>query len=275
MYYEIRTTAIYSGVVTVCIDYTGVIFTGQESHLDLYHYENNHWTPKTTTRDTFNHIICGDVTSLSPFAILAPNQAPTVDAGGPYSVFKGGTVLVSATGNDPEGDAITYTWDLDSNGTFETSGQSVTFSAATFSTGTHTIWVRATDHNGLSATDQATVSVIYNFSGFFQPVDNLPTLNLVKAGSAIPVKFSLGGDQGLNIFSAGYPSSILINCDTGVPQDAIEVTVTAGNSSLSYNATTDTYTYVWKTEKAWTGMCRQLVVRLNDGTDHVANFKFK
>jgi hypothetical protein len=36
----------------------------------------------------------------------------------------------------------------------------------------------------------------YNFSGFFQPVDNLPTLNIAKAGSAIPVKFSLGGDQG-------------------------------------------------------------------------------
>jgi hypothetical protein len=114
----------------------------------------------------------------------------------------------------------------------------------------------------------------YTFSGFFQPVDNLPTLNVVRAGSAIPVKFSLNGDQGLDIFAAGYPSSGSIDCDTGVPQDAIEVTVTAGNSSLSYNAATDTYTYTWKTDRAWTG-CRQLVVRLNDGTDHVVNFKFK
>jgi Domain of unknown function (DUF4082) len=40
----------------------------------------------------------------------------------------------------------------------------------------------------------------YNFSGFFQPVNNMPTLNVAKAGSAIPVKFSLGGDQGLDIF---------------------------------------------------------------------------
>ena len=181
---------------------------------------------------------------------------------------------MNATGNDPDGDALIYTWDLEGNGTFETSGQSVNFSAVTFSAGTHTVWVRATDPNGLSATDQATVNVTYNFSGFFQPVDNLPTLNVVKAGSAIPVKFSLNGNQGLNIFEAGYPSSVLINCDTGAPQDAIEVTVTAGNSSLSYNAATDTYTYIWKTDKAWTG-CRQLVVRLNDGTDHLVNFKFK
>jgi hypothetical protein len=31
---------------------------------------------------------------------------------------------------------------------------------------------------------------------------------------------------------------------------------------------------VWKTEKSWTG-CRQLVVRLNDGMEYKANFKFK
>jgi hypothetical protein len=37
---------------------------------------------------------------------------------------------------------------------------------------------------------------IYNFQGFFPPVDNLPTLNRVNAGRAIPVKFSLGGEPG-------------------------------------------------------------------------------
>jgi TolB protein len=114
----------------------------------------------------------------------------------------------------------------------------------------------------------------YNFTGFFQPVDNLPTLNIVKAGSAIPVKFSLSGDQGLNIFAPGYPSSSVIACG-GTAGDAIEQTVTAGSSSLSYDASTDQYTYVWKTEKAWAGTCRTLVVKLDDGTYHKANFSFK
>ena len=59
----------------------------------------------------------------------------------------------------------------------------------------------------------------YNFSGFFQPVDNLPTLNMVKAGSAIPVKFSLGGEQGLDIFEAAYPKSQTISCDSTAPVD--------------------------------------------------------
>ena len=116
--------------------------------------------------------------------------------------------------------------------------------------------------------------MVYNFSGFFQPVDNLPTLNVVKAGAAVPLKFSLSGDQGLNIFAAGFPAAQQIVCDSGTAQDAIEETVTDAPSSLSYNAASDTYTYLWKTNKAWAGTCRQLNVRLNDGTEHMANFKF-
>jgi len=117
--------------------------------------------------------------------------------------------------------------------------------------------------------------VVYSFSGFFRPVDNTPTLNLAKAGSAIPVKFSLSGNQGLSIFATGYPKSKEISCDTSALLDAIEATVTAGSSSLSYDPIADQYVYVWKTDKAWAGTCRQLMVRLDDLTDHVANFKFK
>ncbi len=115
----------------------------------------------------------------------------------------------------------------------------------------------------------------YNFSGFFSPVDNPPTVNLAKAGSAIPVKFSLGGDQGLGIFERGFPLSQAIACNfTGGASD-IEETVTAGSSSLSYDPTTDQYTYVWKTNAAWKNTCRKLIVRLTDRTDHVAYFQFR
>lgn len=121
----------------------------------------------------------------------------------------------------------------------------------------------------------ATVSLnTYVFSGFFQPVDNLPTLNSVKAGSAIPVKFSLNGNQGLNIFAAGYPTSTSTTCGT-TAVDAIEQTVTAGSSSLAYDASADQYSYVWKTNKTWAGTCRTLVVKLDDGSYHYANFQFK
>ena len=55
--------------------------------------------------------------------------------------------------------------------------------------------------------------------------------------------------------------------------DTVDQTVTAGSSSLSYDPTADQYVYVWKTDKSWTG-CRQLQVKLNDGTTHWAMFKF-
>lgn len=37
----------------------------------------------------------------------------------------------------------------------------------------------------------------FPFNGFFLPVNNLPTFNAMKAGAAVPVKFSLGGARGL------------------------------------------------------------------------------
>jgi hypothetical protein len=120
----------------------------------------------------------------------------------------------------------------------------------------------------------------YDFTGFYSPVDNLPTFNKAKAGSAIPVKFSLGGDRGLDVFAKDAtanattsPTSGALACDSAAEIDPIETTVSAGSSGLSYDAASDTYTYVWKTQKGWTG-CRQLVVEFDDGTVERANFRF-
>jgi len=118
-------------------------------------------------------------------------------------------------------------------------------------------------------------SCIYQFAGFFQPVDNLPTVNMVTAGSAIPVRFSLNGNKGLDIFAAGYPASAVIQCGSLDAVSTVEETVNAGGSTLNYDPTTDQYNYVWKTNKAWKGTCRQLVVKLSDDTIHAANVKFK
>jgi uncharacterized protein len=114
----------------------------------------------------------------------------------------------------------------------------------------------------------------WSFTGFFQPVDNPPVFNIVKAGQGVPVKFSLGGNQGLGIFASGFPVSRSVACDGGAATDDIEAT-TSGKSGLSYDRDTDTYTYAWKTDKAWANTCRQLVLILKDGTNRVAYFQFK
>jgi hypothetical protein len=112
------------------------------------------------------------------------------------------------------------------------------------------------------------------FTGFFRPVDNLPTVNVVKAGAAVPVKFSLNGFQGYDIFITGYPRSTVMACDSGAPTDTLEETVTAGDSGLQYDAATDTYTYVWKTTKLMAGTCRFLDLGLKDNSSHTALFRF-
>ena len=114
----------------------------------------------------------------------------------------------------------------------------------------------------------------YDFAGFFSPVDNPEVAtNKAKAGSAIPVKFSLGGDQGLDVFEAGYPQSEQIE-NPQVTVDGIEQTLTAGSSGLSYDPATGVYTYVWQTQKGWAGQYRQLVVKFDEGTIKRANFNF-
>ncbi|MBI1733537.1 MAG: PxKF domain-containing protein, partial [Candidatus Rokubacteria bacterium] len=118
----------------------------------------------------------------------------------------------------------------------------------------------------------------YEFSGFFRPVTDAPALNVVKAGRVVPVKFSLGGDQGLSIFptdgsgQAMYPASVPISCTTLAPDPAASPVTTS--QRLAYDEAADQYVYAWKTLKAWAGTCRQLTIELNDGTAHTANFNF-
>jgi len=115
---------------------------------------------------------------------------------------------------------------------------------------------------------------LYSFGGFLAPVDPQPVVNQVKAGQSVPVKLSLGGYRGLDVLLAGSPTFRSSPCDTSDVIDVIESTTTA-NSGLTYDASRDTYTYVWKTSSAWRGKCGVLSLAFADGTTRQADFKFK
>jgi len=121
----------------------------------------------------------------------------------------------------------------------------------------------------------ALMEISFAFEGFYQPVGNPPLYNATRAGGAVPIKFSLGGFRGLDVVAAGYPASTPVECGSSTGTTIAEEISVAGASALAYDPATDQYRYVWKTEKGWAGTCRQLLIRLTDGTIARANFEFR
>jgi hypothetical protein len=137
----------------------------------------------------------------------------------------------------------------------------------TATVGAHTFRVDTRDSSGNTASASRNYSVVYNFSGFFSPLAPAPTVSTFKAGDDLPVKFSLAGNQGLDIF--GAPPAWKPGC----PSASLDWT--AANGSLSYNAKADRYVFLAKTDRSWAGSCWQLVLTLRDGTVHRANVSFR
>jgi len=133
------------------------------------------------------------------------------------------------------------------------------------------------DNQGL-ATIANDESVTYNFEGFFAPVDNPPIVNTAKAGSAVPVNWRLSTSGGAPVSDADSFVGLFsyqINCGTTDGLEAPVETVSSGSSGLQYKDDGN-WQINWKTLASYPrGSCRLLELRLNDGTSHYANFKFK
>ncbi len=119
-----------------------------------------------------------------------PNTAPVANAGGPYSVNEGGSVPLSGSGTDQDGDALTFTWDLDGDNVFETTGQNSVFSAAQLD-GPRAVPVslRACDTYGLCDTKQSTVTV-NNVAPAITSISVAPALVAVNTPVAVNTSFT-------------------------------------------------------------------------------------
>lgn len=162
LYYDIRTTAQFDPPVQVCVKYDPAAFVNPNA-LRLHHYDGTIWEditlpgyPNPTTRE-----ICGATDSFSTFAVLEPdNLPPTANAGGDYSVAEGETVPLAGAGEDPEGGLLTYAWDLDNDGSFETPGQNSDFSAVGLDgPGSQVVVLQVCDEQPACGTDSATVEI--------------------------------------------------------------------------------------------------------------------
>jgi hypothetical protein len=142
--------------------------------------------------------------------------------------------------------------------------------------GVKTFEVSTTDNAGNRGTTSVTYSVVYDFEGFLWPLENLPSVNRWKAGKPVPVRFSLGSYRGPAPVAGGYPKVDPVACGTGAQPAGGEKArgswkkVAVGQSKRGRGA----YMFVWKTEKKWAGGCRQLVLKLDDGSMHRVEFQF-
>jgi hypothetical protein len=90
--------------------------------------------------------------------------------------------------------------------------------------------------------------------GFHTPIDPVAgSLNAVKAGATVPLKFNVYGSNGVEIASPdgisnpGFTVSS-IGCESGEPEEWVDA-VTTGGTSLRYDATTGRFVQNWKTPK--------------------------
>jgi len=104
-------------------------------------------------------IAAGVLPSAACGVAPAANRAPVVTTATalPGNGLAPLPVAFASTATDADGDALTYTWDLDGNGSFETTGQNPSFTYTT--PGTYVAVVKASDPAGLSATKTVTVTV--------------------------------------------------------------------------------------------------------------------
>ncbi len=122
--------------------------------------------------------------------------APDIHWGSPAAIPLGsalGSTQLNATATGVSGGSLTGTFTYTPGaGTILPVGSSML----------HVAFV-PNDGNYRSAAGSVSIGVLYRFIGFSQPVDNLPTINRANSGSAIPIKFSLGGNQGLGNLHQG------------------------------------------------------------------------
>ena len=204
---------------------------------------------------------------VGPFKI--DKKAPVVACPSPAPIFTLHQTGAKVTGSAADGGSGPAT-------------QSVSADADTSSVGVHTVTLTALDNVGNPGSASCTYSVNYAFAGFFSPVDNLPVLNMAKAGQAIPLKWRItdaGGNPVTDLASVNVKVTVAsLSCNAGTTVDVIEE-YAAGSSGLQ-NLGNGYYQFNWKTPTSYANSCKTLRLDLGEGSDvspvfHTALFQFK
>lgn len=150
----------------------------------------------------------------------------------------------------------------------------------TSTSGGKTFTVNASDFAGNTAQATRTYNVVqsgFTFIGFFSPIKNLGAINVVKAGSVVPLKWQLKDGNGNFVTSLSAISSIISQryvCTSDVLTVPLDPAQSSGGSDLRYDRGNNVYQLSWKTQKTWVDTCRRLTVTFSDGSSASADFRF-
>ena len=135
----------------------------------------------------------------------------------------------------------------------------------------------AEDAAGNAATKSATYVVLFRFGGFQAPVDNPNILNVVNAGTSIPLKWTLldaAGGAYANMSSLQSIYSTQIKCPLEATDPVGATNIQIGTTGIA-GVTGTVFHFNWSTDKKWAGTCRSLTLQLSDGSRPHADFQFK
>jgi hypothetical protein len=196
--------------------------------------------------------------------VLVDSAAPTVSVACPKLPSIKGVPLLRASWTAAD-EATGSGLSTPAKGSFVLDTKTIGTRTATAPTATDRV-----GHTSAAATCQ--YQVLYPFVGFLAPIDNFGVYNKVKAGSSVPVRFSLVGPQGLDVLK-GAPVTTKVTCPSGMKVDALEETAPASApAGLKYDSRSGLYTYTWKTATSLAGTCQKLTVNLADGTSQSTLF---
>jgi subtilisin-like proprotein convertase family protein len=160
------TGTIFDDEASAAFDTAAAPFTGRFRPLDpLSAYDGKPYAGTWTLSafDSFG----GDTGSLLSWAFVKPcastgnNAAPTTAISGPATATTGQSVTFSAAGSaDSDGTVTSFEWDLDGNGSFETTTAADSVQTTFGSPGTFTVKVHAIDEDGgVSSPAETTITV--------------------------------------------------------------------------------------------------------------------
>jgi alpha-tubulin suppressor-like RCC1 family protein len=255
VYFDLATTASYSGSITVCVSYAGVT----PAPTSLLHYDSTlaDWVDITTSIHTASQTICGTTSSLSPFGLATWT---------PPALTVPSNLTTTATGST--GAAVPYSAPT----AIDSAGASLTpvctrASGTTFPVGTTPVTCTATDVLRRTSSASFTVAVVYAFAGFFQPLNDpisaTNPMSSFKAGSTIAVKFALRYANGTPIVDSaaaaiatacGATISLVKTSATAGPVDEAVTSATPNSGNcFRYDSTTHQFAFNLGTKGLPTG----------------------